>query len=149
MPRDNAAALQHLAQQHGIELCFNDEGVCAILIDGDAVVRLEGEPRGTGLRLSAAVGSLPDPHDPHALRVLLQANFQGQGTGQASLGLDHVSDEVVLGWGLKVDELGPRGLSPALEAFAVQLAYWRHNLLRLISEPAPATSPAQALGLRA
>lgn len=147
MARDNAAAIECLAQEYGIHLAFNDEGVCAIVIDGDSVVRFEGEPQGTRLRISATVGHLPDPRNAHALRVLLQANFQGQGTGDAALSLDHVSDEVVLGCGVKVDELGPRGLAPTLEAFATQLAYWRDNLLRLTSEPS--TGLDQAPGLRA
>lgn len=148
MAHDNAAAIARLAQENGIQLTFNDEGVCTIVIDADAVVRLDGEPQGTRLRISAAVGRLPDPRNAHALRVLLQANFQGQGTGDAALGLDHISDEVVLGCGVKVDELGPRDLAPALEAFAAQLAYWRDNLLRLTSEPAPGPGPDPASVLR-
>lgn len=147
--QDNATALQQLATEHAIQLALDEEGSCTILIDGDAAVRFDGEPQGSRLRISAPVGSLPDPHHPHALRVLLQANFQGQATGDASLGLDHVSDEVVLGCGVKVDELGPRGLAPVLEAFAVHLAYWRENLLRLTGEPVPGAHPAPAPGLRA
>jgi hypothetical protein len=149
VPHDNAAALAQLGREHAIELAFDAEGVCTVLLDEDAVLRLEGDPQGSRLRISATVGRLPNSRSAHALRVLLQANFQGQGTGAASLGLDHVSDEVVLGCEVAVDELGPRGLEPTLEAFAVRLSYWRENLLRLTSEPSPRHGPARSLDLRA
>ena len=42
--------------------------------------------------------------------MLLQANFNGQGSGANSLGIDHVSDEVVLGRSVDVCTLGGDGL---------------------------------------
>ena len=63
-----------------IPLTFNDDGVCDIVLNGDALITLEGDPQGTTLRINAVVGALPEPDSPEALRLLLQANFNGQGT---------------------------------------------------------------------
>ena len=79
-------------------------------MNGDALITLEGDPQGTTLRINAVVGVLPEADSPQALRLLLQANFNGQGTGANSLGIDHVSGEVVLGRTVDVSTLGPDGL---------------------------------------
>ena len=134
MVHDNAAAIDHLARHLGIALSFNRDGVCEIIVDGNASITLEGDPQDLSLRINGVVGHLPDPHEPGALRLLLQANFNGQGTGEASLGLDHVSDAVVLGRAVRMDELGHDGLAPVLEAFANELAHWREHLPRLIRD---------------
>lgn len=136
MPIDNTAALQALASTLKIALTFNDDDVCDLVLNGDSLVTLEGNPQGTTLRINGVVGNLPDPQAPQALRLLLQANFNGQGTGPCSLGLDHVSGEVVLGRGVDVTTLGEAGLEPAVGEFANYLIYWRDNLLRLLSEEA-------------
>jgi len=148
MPHDNAAAVEDLARHLGIALSFNGDGVCELVVDGEASITLEGDPQDTTLRINGVVGHLPDPHEPGALRLLLQANFNGQGTGEASLGLDHVSDAVVLGRAVRMDELGHDGLAPVLEAFANQFAHWRERLPRLIRDAGADHNPAPASILR-
>jgi len=148
MPHDNAAAVERLARYLGIILSFNRDGVCELIIDGNVSITLEGDPHGTSLRVNGVVGHLPDPHEPGALRGLLQANFNGQGTGDASLGLDHVSDAVVLGRTVRTDELGHDGLAPVLEAFANEFAHWREHLPRLIRDAGTVHTPSPASILR-
>jgi len=131
---DNIHALRELGLTLGITLEFNEDNICDLILDGEGVVTFEGDPQATTLHINGVVGSLADPQSPQALRLLLQANFNGQGTGSCSLGLDHVSDEVVLGRKVDVTTLGEAGLEPVVGEFANYLIYWRDNLLRLLSE---------------
>ena len=131
---NNSAAVQALAALLKISFSLNNDGVCDLVLDGDVLVTLEGHPEATTLHINGVVGPLPDLQSPQALRLLLQANFNGQGTGSCSLGLDHVSDEVVLGRKVDVTTLGEAGLEPVVGEFANYLLYWRDNLLRLLSE---------------
>jgi len=136
MLNDNTAALRALATALKIPLAFNEDGVCDLVLNGDALVTFEGDPQDTTMRINGVVGILPDPQDPQALQLLLQANFNGQGTGPCSLGLDHVSGEVVLGLRMDVTTLGETGLEPVVGEFANYLIYWRGNLPRLLREEA-------------
>ena len=79
MHHDNSEALRALAATLEIPLSFNDDGVCDLVLNGNALITLEGDPQGTTLRINAVVGALPEPDSPEALRLLLQANFNGQG----------------------------------------------------------------------
>jgi len=130
----NAQALQALAATLNIPLSFNAHGVCDVVMNGDALITLEGEPQGTTLRINAVVGALPESDSPQALRLLLQANFNGQGTGANSLAIDHVSGEVVLGRTVDVTTLGPDGLVKPVREFARYLLYWRRNLLHQVAQ---------------
>jgi hypothetical protein len=138
MLQDNNQALQSLAATLNIPLSFNADGVCDLVMNGDALITLEGDPQSTALRINAVVGVLPEADSPQALRLLLQANFNGQGTGANSLAIDHVSNEVVLGRRVDVSTLGPDGLLKPVREFARYLLYWRRNLLRQVAQ---ASSP--------
>ncbi len=118
-------------------MSFNEDGVCDLVLNGDVVDHPRRRSQGTTLRINAVVGVLPEPDSPEAMRLLLQANFNGQGTGANSLGIDHVSDEVVLGRAVDVSTLGADGLSTPLREFAAYVLYWRRNLVRQVSEPSP------------
>ncbi len=145
MLNDNTAALHGLATALKIPLAFNNDGVCDLVLNGDALVTFEGDPQDATMCINGVVGTLPDPQEPQALQLLLQANFNGQGTGACSLGLDHVSGEVVLGLRVDVTTLGEAGLQPAVGEFANYLIYWRNNLLRLLSEEAMPSIDRSAL----
>lgn len=131
MAQNNAEALADLAKSLGIQLDFDGDHVCELLIDDDIVVALTGDPEGTTLRLTGIVGDLENPDDPQALQFLLQANFNGQGVGDASLGMDHVSQEVVLTQSVGVAALGESGLTGTLEKFVHYLTFWKQNLSKL------------------
>lgn len=129
MATNNQEALTALAATLGIDsLTFNSDHVCEILFDDEAVVTLEGRPDESHLRINGLVGDLEDSDSAEALRTLLHANFNGQGVGNASLGMDHVSNEVVLGQTVDVAAIGAAGLAKVLEAFVNYLMYWRENL---------------------
>ena len=140
MSFNNQDALEALAQELKIDLFFNKNGVCDFVIDG-AEVTLEGEPKARELRINAVVGPLADPEDPVALITLLHANFNGQGVGASSLGIDHESGEVVLGQSVNVAQLGDDGLAPVIEDFANYLMYWRQNLGRLVERARGGAAP--------
>lgn len=132
MAHNNAEALEAIARMLNLSLSFNSDGVCDLILDDGSVITLEGDPNGTTLRLNGVVGDLPDPESAQALRLLLQANFNGQGTGASSLGLDHVSGEVVLGRSVDVSSLGSDGLVPVLSEFANHLVHWIDRLPSLL-----------------
>jgi len=134
MSHSNAAAVHALSASLGIPLAFDDEGICEMVVDDDTTVTLEGDPDGTTMRVNGIVGDLPDADSADALRLLLEANFNGQGTGAAALGIDHVTSEIVLGRSVDVSVLGPGGLEQALTEFVNYLSFWRKNLERLATE---------------
>ena len=68
MLNDNTAALQALASALKIALTFNDDDVCDLVLNGDALVTFEGDPQGTTLHINGVVGTLPDPQAPQALQ---------------------------------------------------------------------------------
>lgn len=138
MAQNNSALLANLARSLNIELAFDSDNVCELLIDDDAVVTLSGDPDSTTLRILGVVGDLEDPSDPAALQLLLQANYNGQGVGEASLGMDHVSLEVFLTQSVDAAALGHEGLSPVLECFVNYLAFWRKHLGKLAAPGASA-----------
>ena len=97
----------YLNPPENIPLSMNADGVCDLMMNGDALITLEGDPQSTTPRINAVVGVLPEADSPQALRLLLQANFNGQGTGANSLAIDHVSNEVVLGRKVDVTTWAP------------------------------------------
>jgi hypothetical protein len=148
MARNNAGALADLAASLGIELSFDGDNVCELLIDDETVVALTGDPQGADLRITGIVGDLEDPEDSAALRLLLQANFNGQGVGDASLGMDHVSQEIVLTQSVAVGAFGNQGLAGTLEKFVHYLTFWRQNLTNLAVEGMGDLSDAVPGGMR-
>lgn len=128
MARNNADALADLAASLGIQLSFDGDNVCELLIDEDIVVALTGDPEGADLRITGIAGDLDDPDDPAALQLLLQANFNGQGVGDASLGMDHVSQEIVLTQSVAVGALDGQAFASTLEKFVHYLTFWKQNL---------------------
>jgi hypothetical protein len=148
MAQNNADALAELAASLGIQLSFDGDNVCELLIDDETVVALTGDPEGADLRIMSIVGDLEDPEDPAALRLLLQANFNGQGVGDASLGMDHVSQEIVLTQSVAVGGLGDQGLNGTLEKFVHYLTFWKQNLTNLAAEGVGDLSDAVPGGMR-
>ena len=146
MPHNNQEALKHLAGELRLEgLQFSSEGLCELEI-GEQTVALWGQPEETALRLSGVAGNLPDSDSPAALRLLLHANYLGQGTGRSTLSLDPVTYEVVLNRVVEVGHLDPGGLVPALEEFVNHLSFWNENLDRLVTE-AQREEPAAAAAI--
>lgn len=134
MPHNNQEALQDLSRELRLDgLKLSNEGVCELVI-GEQTVAMWGRPEETALRLTGLAGNLPDPDSAPALRLLLHANYLGQGTGRATLSLDPVTDEVILSRVVEVSTLGPEGLVPAVEEFVNHLSFWNENLERLANE---------------
>lgn len=144
MASTNSEALAGLARTLNLDLKFDGDNVCELLIDDDAVVTLAGDPEGTSLRISGLIGDLEDPADPAALQLLLQANYNGQGVGEAAIGMDHVSLEIYLTQPVNVAALSEEGLAPVLERFVNYLSFWRENLNKLaVSAPGEGTDNGQ------
>jgi hypothetical protein len=139
MAANNQEALQDLARHLKLSLAFNADNVCDLVVD-DAVITCEGDPDGTTLQMNGIVGDLPDSQDAALLKVLLIANFNGQGVGTARLGMDHISEEIVLGRTIDVTRLPETGLAGELESFANYLHFWRKQLPKSAAEAAQGTA---------
>lgn len=148
MAHNNADALDAFGRALNLNLSFNSDGVCDLILDDGTVITLEGDPAGTSLRVNGVVGHLPEPPSAPVLRLLLQANFNGQGTSVSSLGLDHVSGDVVLGRSVDVSTLGSEGLVPVLTEFANHLVHWCDRLPTLVGGESVPRQPTPPVFLR-
>ncbi len=148
MFHDNASALQSLAVTLQIPLSFNEDGVCRLAAEHDAAVTLEGSPDARQLRINGIVGSLNDEHGVDSLRLLLEANFNGQGTGACALAVDGFTGDVVLGRGVDVGTLGHEGLEPVLAEFLDYLAFWSAHLGQLTTATADTVAQPDAASMR-
>jgi hypothetical protein len=68
--------------------------------------------------------------------------------GDASLGMDHVSQEIVLTQSVAVGAFGNQGLAGTLEKFVHYLTFWRQNLTNLAVEGMGDLSDAVPGGMR-
>ncbi|GEP44652.1 type III secretion system chaperone [Brevifollis gellanilyticus] len=149
MTTNNLQALEALSVTLGLPLAFNQDNTCDLVID-EAEVALRGDPASHVLKLSAVIGTLENNESPAGLKMLLKANFQGQGVGGACLSMDHLSEDVVLCQSVDVSHLGPEGVAPVLEKFVNYLEFWQANLARLTADdtdPDSGSGSGDAAGL--
>lgn len=139
MTTNNLQALEALSLTLGLPLAFNQDNTCDLVID-EAEVALRGDPAGHVLKLSAVIGTLENSESPAGLKMLLKANFQGQGVGGACLSLDHLSEDVVLCQSVDVSHLGPEGVAPVLEKFVNYVEFWQANLAKLTADDSDLSS---------
>ena len=59
---------------------------------------------------------------------LLTANYNGEGTGAAALGVDTETDEVILGQAIDVAGLDADAFLETVETFVKYLTYWTEQL---------------------
>ena len=123
-------------------LALDDDGYCCLLIDKDLVINIEHDEPGQRLVLYSVVGEAGD-----RLAALLEANYLGQGTGGATLGLQPGSTRAVLSREVPVAGLDVPAFSAALERFVNTTEDWTRRLAAPAESAAPAYTPG-ASGIR-
>lgn len=80
--------------------------------------------------LSARIAPLPATRQEEVVSFLMKANFLGQGTGGAAIGLEEDEKFLTLSMALTYD-MNYKLFKLALEHFANFLAYWQEELVAL------------------
>jgi hypothetical protein len=90
-------------------------------------LRLALQALDPGFHLSAVIGPCPAERREDLFILLMRANFLGQGTGEAVIGLDR--EEKLLTLSLTVPyEVSYKAFKERVEDFANYIDYWREEL---------------------
>ncbi len=143
MIKDVKEAIQQFGEKVGIaDLALDDQQLCELTVGDGLDVFFQGTESETELRLNGRVGFLPGD-DTATLMGLLTANYNGEGTGAAALGVDTETDEVILGQAIDVAGLDADAFLETVETFVKYLTYWTEQLPTLGS-PVSADRPAES-----
>ena len=82
-----------------------------------------------GISLWGRIGPCPEAKREDLFMLLMKANFLGQGTGGACIGLEENGNFLTLSLVLPYD-MSYKMFREALEDFANYLEYWREELIR-------------------
>ena len=145
-------ALRQFGTRIGLpNLKLGGDRTCSLTVGDGLELFFEGTDRDDELRLNGRVGDLHGA-DASVLRTLLVANYNGQATGAASLAIDPMSGEVMLGQRLAVGPMDAEGFASAVETFVKYLAFWTEHLPTMggaKSAPAPVVMREEGILFRA
>lgn len=119
-------AIGQLGRQMGFELALDDNRACRLLFDGTLAVDIEA-PRAlpdTLVMSCKVAGGLPADGREAVLRMLLEANLFGRGTGGGVLAIDDERDEIVLHRTLAMNRADVVDLVDALEQLLQYAEAW-------------------------
>jgi hypothetical protein len=142
--RDVQSVLDELGRSAGLgALPLSADGRLTLTFDNQLEVTLEHEAEEERLLLWALVAELGTERPPALLAELLDADFLGQGTGGATLAVEHRSGKMVLWQSLPVPGLGAVTLERTIETFVTAATRWRQHIATGGEEDAaPGGSPA-------
>jgi hypothetical protein len=129
------------------DLRLDEAGHCVLAIDDTLVVNLELDAAKGSAVLYSWLG-VPTGDLPEIYGQLLQANYLGQGTGGATLGLQAETGGIVLSQSVALEHLDLPRFNTALETFVNQAERWSERLAQPAPEAAaaadepPATEPS-------
>ncbi len=109
-------------------LPLDADGRLTLAFDGRLEVTLEHEPEDGRLVLWALLAELGAERPVALLGELLDANFLWQGTGGATLALEHGSGKVVLSQALPIMGLEVTALQRAIEGFVTAAMHWSRHI---------------------
>ena len=117
-----------MAQKLGLSMELNEEGACRLVFEDKYTVDIQvQEGQENRFFFLSTVGQVEAPTEAQ-LRMLLDANLFGQGTGEAALAYDPDMEEIVLQrcFDARYADLGQ--LMAALEEFVNIVASWTERL---------------------
>ena len=130
--------LREFGASVGLEdLALDETAHCALAIDDKLVVNLEADAACDRAVLYSWLG-VPAGEAADVYSQLLQANYLGQGTGGATLGLQAETGGIVLSQPIELEHLDLPRFNAALEAFVNQTERWSERL----AQPAPEDAAA-------
>lgn len=119
--------LQSLSGQIGIQLAFNESGLCRLRFDKQFIVDMEVSDDGQSIYIYCSLGSLPDTDRGNTLlRKMMRAHCLGRETQNTVFGLD---GENVMAF-MRFETAGADGQSlyNELEAFMDTVELWNSEL---------------------
>jgi len=120
-------ALAALGRQAGMELAFNEQGLCRLRFDGRYVVDLEISDDEREIFLYSRLGPLPGGEGGSGLlKRMMRAQYLGRETGRAAFGLDGDTLMAFCRVGLEGED--ERALPGELERFLDTLETWKTML---------------------
>lgn len=142
--QDVEDALRQFGARIGLpSVKFNGDGICELTVGDGLEVFFEKTKRDNELRLNGRVGA-PQSGGTEVLRALLVANYGGHGTGNAALGVDPVSGEVILGQLIDVAASDVGAFADTVEAFLKYLKFWIGYLPTLAPVTTAASRPIES-----
>lgn len=114
--------------------------------DLDIVLEEQGDVHGGMVVLYSMLGIAPEEHELTACRAMLEANFLWSGTGDATLGMNSDTREVVLACQFPTMGMNGEGLMTLVEHFIVVADIWRHYLKDLAAAGTPSSAPEPPKG---
>lgn len=119
--------ITQLLKEFGLEVPqFEKEGPIQIKLFSHPVEMVQLDP---GAHFSAKIAPLPSKEKDEFMLKLMQANFLGQGTGGATLGLKEDESFLTLSLSLPY-EMNYRAFKDAVEEFVNYLEYWKAETAR-------------------
>ncbi len=118
-------ALQSIARKIGLpNLRFDTDRICVLDVGDTLTLEIEDKASDATVRFNAAIGYAGD-FGSTALRLLLSANFNGDGTGKAALAINPASGDLVLGQVLDPRHHTADSLHAELELFVRRALFWQ------------------------
>ncbi len=125
------------------DLKLDAENICSLTVDGEIEVFFQVLDFSTNVvRLNSRLASLNNV--PKSLYLhLLEANYNGMGTGHAALSINQRSSEVLLTQAIQVDKLSVEEFAETVKLFVKYTSFWVHELVELAKFPSDEPVPAQ------
>lgn len=121
--------LQTLAQDLCLEEFPKKENQEGYLVTINSETKVSIQKRDPGFCFWAPIGPLPAERKEELFLLLMRANFLGQGTGGAVIGLDGNENFLTLSSVLPYD-MNYKSFKDALEDFVNYLDHWKEELIR-------------------
>jgi hypothetical protein len=126
LARELLAAYGTIAGLPGLK--FDKNGCARLLFDHGSIVNLEIDRGAACLHLYGVLGPVPAGNQEALYRKLLEANFFGTRVGGASLAIDAVQEEILIGRRIDVAKTTATDFAQIIEAFAGVVRDWKQKV---------------------
>lgn len=144
------ATIRKFGETVGVpDLKLDSENICSLVVDDEIEVFFQVlDFKSNVIRLNSPVADLSDVQNS-VHELLLEANYNGIGTGAAALSIDPHTSEVLLTQPLQVDKLSENEFEEAVTMFVKYTSFWVQELADIAKLPFgdPASAPAIDSGL--
>ncbi len=114
----------------GLELSFDANNVCSLVVENRFDVSLEYDEVNSKLHICAVIAPIPEKPEERlqTFSVLLEANSFGNGTGEAYFSINQQLNEILLIQSLSSLTFTVQTFLEALDRFTEVLRYWATKL---------------------
>lgn len=104
-------------------LTFGHDGICQVGIGENLIVEIEEDANDGTIRLNAPLRPVGDA-DFSVLATLLEANFNGDGTGLAALAINYASGDIVLCQAIEPKRHDAKSFVAEMDRFIRTAQFW-------------------------